>query len=232
MADRCVIYKNGVKEIAAANDVAVTFMAKYSDDDAGSSCHVHSSLLGRSGEPLFHDPDAGGLGIASLFRGWLGGQVAYTRDLALLYAPYINSYKRYQKGSFAPTRLAVGHENRTCGFRLVGHGPSLRVESRVPGADVNPYLAFAGVLAAGIAGVEEALDFGDVFEGDAYLVGDVDGVPGSLREAIDCFAGSAMARAAFGEEVWEHILHTARAEQAAFDRAVTDWELRRNFERI
>lgn len=232
MADRHAVYKNGAKEIAAENGVAVTFMAKWCEEEAGSSCHVHSSLWSPDGRALFHEDGAEPLGISPLFRAYLGGQVRYAPDVAYLMAPYVNSYKRYTEGSFAPTRLAVSHDNRTSGFRLCGGGSSLRVESRIPGADANPYLAFAGVIAAGLAGIEEGLDFGDLFRGDAYSHAELERVPNTLRDALDVFERSDMARAAFGDDVHFHLLHTGRTEQAAFDKAVTSWELRRNFERI
>jgi len=230
-ADRHTIYKNGAKEIAAQHGRAVTFMAKWSMDECGSSCHLHSSLWSADGdEPLDHDVDAPG-GLAEPFRHWLGGLVAASRELSWCFAPYVNSYKRYQPGSWAPTAVVWGTDNRTCGLRIVGHGPSLRVESRIPGADCNPYLALAATIAAGLHGIDLALEPGDAFVGNAYDATGVPRVPATLVEAIALFEGSELARAAFGDEVHLHLLNTARQEWAAANQVVTDWERRRNFER-
>jgi len=229
MADRHTLYKQGVKEIAALNDVAVTFMAKWHEKYAGSSCHIHASLVESDGETsAFCGPDGG---MSPLFRHWLAGQLRYARELTLLYAPFVNSYKRYQAGSFAPTRIAWAHDNRTVGFRVLGHGSSLRAENRIPGADVNPYLAFAATLAAGLAGIDEELELPDPVEGDAYSMGDIQGVPTTLEEAIEAFEDSILARAAFGEDVVAHYLHAARTEVAKFREVVTCWERLRHFER-
>jgi glutamine synthetase len=233
MADRHTIYKHGAKEIAALNQVALTFMAKWRADLAGSSFHLHSSLWDRNGERnLFWHEGAQPLGMSPVFRHYLGGQLAGARQLAYLFAPYINSYKRYMAGTFAPVLVVWGHDNRTCGFRVVGEGRSLRVENRIPGADANPYLAFAATIASGLWGVERQIEPQAMFEGDAYKAEGLPRVPGTLREAVDELPGSAMARHAFGDRVVEHYLHTARLEQQAYDRAVTCWELIRNFERI
>jgi glutamine synthetase len=233
MADRHAIYKNGAKEIAALNDRAITFMAKWREDLAGSSFHLHSSLRAPSGEPLFWEEGREPFGMSDLFRSYLAGQLALARDLTLFFAPTINSYKRFQAASFAPTAIAWGHDNRTCGFRIVGEGPtSLRVENRMPGGDANPYLAFAATIAAGLYGIEQRLPLSDIFAGDAYHAPDLPRIPGSLREAIEGIDRSEMARAAFGDEVIDHYVNSARLEQAAFDRAVTSWELDRYFERI
>lgn len=228
MADRAVLFKHAVKEIADAQGRAVTFMAKYDAGAAGSSFHLHSSLWDRRGtRALF----AGGAG-SPLFGGWLGGQLALARELSLFYAPGVNAYKRYQAGTFAPTRIVAGVDNRTCGFRLCGEGASFRVENRIPGADANPYLAFAATIAAGLHGLAARLKAPRLYTGNAYQDDTLPQVPKSLREATEAFAGSTAARTAFGERVVRHYLHAARLEQAAFDAAVTDWELMRNFERI
>jgi glutamine synthetase len=231
MADRHVLYKHGAKEIAHFQGKSITFMAKYDMGAAGSSFHLHSSLWDPAGKrALFHDK--GKRYGSPLFGQWLGGQMAMARELAYFYAPYVNSYKRYQAGSFAPTRIAAGWDNRTCGFRLCGEGASFRVENRIPGADANPYLAFAATIAAGLHGIEKKLKAPAIYEGNAYEDSSLPQVPKTLREAIDELARSRVAREAFGEEVLEHYLHTARLEQQAFDQAVTCWELTRNFERI
>jgi glutamine synthetase len=233
MADRHVLYKHGAKEIAALNGVAVTFMAKWNGDQAGSSFHLHSSLWDAAGRPVFWD-ERQPLGMSETFQHYLAGQLAYTGELMYFYAPFVNSYKRYREGTFAPIRLAWGHDNRTCGLRVIGEHGSLRVENRVPGADANPYLAFAATIAAGIAGIQRGLELPEMFTGDAYESGgrQVARVPGALYEAIQGFERSQLAREAFGERVVAHYLNAAREEQAAFDRAVTCWELERNFERI
>jgi glutamine synthetase len=230
MADRHVIYKNAVKEIASQHGRAVTFMAKYSSDEVGSSCHVHSSVWSPNGtEPLLWDaaaPDH----LSAVMRGWLGGQIACGRELAWMYAPTVNSYKRYQPESWAPTALAWSIDNRTCGYRIVGHGSSFRLESRIPGADANPYLAFAATIAAGLHGIEHGLDPGPRFNGNAYADPALERVPDNLLTAIDAFSRSKIAADAFGAEVHDHLLNTARQEWAHFNRAVTDWERRRNFD--
>jgi glutamine synthetase len=231
MADRHAIYKNGVKEIAWQKGVAVTFMAKYDMRHAGSSLHLHSSLWDKAGKKsLFAEKgkEAG----SDLFRRYLAGQIALARELSIFYAPYVNSYKRYQAGSFAPTRLAWGRDNRTCGFRVVGEGKSLRVENRIPGADANPYLAFAATIAAGLHGIAKKLEPPPVFQGSAYDDATIPRVPATLREAIAELERSTAAREAFGDKVVEHYLHTARLELEAQDKVVTCWELWRNFERI
>ena len=233
MADRHVVYKNGVKEIAALNQVAVTFMAKWTMAQAGSSFHLHSSLWDvKSDKALFHSADGGPHGMSPLFQNYLAGLIALARDFSLFYAPFVNSYKRYQATSFAPTSIVWSWDNRTCGFRIIGHGPSLRVECRIPGADANPYLAFAATIAAGLHGVQNKLELPPEFRGDAYTDKDLPRVPGNLTEAINALEKSQVAREVFGDEVVEHYLHAARLERKAFDGVVTDWELRRNFERI
>lgn len=230
MADRHVIYKNGVKEIAAQHNRAVTFMAKFSSDEVGSSCHVHSSLWSPDGhDALMWDATAPDQ-LSPAMRGWLGGQIVCGRELAWMYAPTVNSYKRYQPESWAPTALAWSVDNRTCGYRIVGHGASFRLESRIPGADANPYLAFAATIAAGLHGIEQGLDPGPRFNGNAYAAPDLPRVPSSLVEATDAFAVSKVAADAFGAGVHDHLLNTARQEWLHFNRAVTDWERRRNFD--
>jgi len=232
MADRNTIYKNGAKEIADKHGRSLTFMAKYAMDEVGSSCHVHSSLWDKRGKKsLMWDPK-GEHNMSDTFRHWLGGLVHCSRELSLLFAPTVNSYKRFQPDSWAPTAIAWGADNRTCGLRLVGHGQGYRVESRIPGADVNSYLAFAGVVAAGLYGIEHKLEPGDPFVGNAYTDTDVERIPSTLVEAIELFRTSEVALEAFGPEVHHHLLNHAEQEWLAFNRAVTDWELRRNFEQI
>jgi glutamine synthetase len=230
MADRHVIYKNGAKEIAHQHGRAITFMAKYSADEVGSSCHVHSSLWSAHADHSMMWDDEAPDHLSSAFRGWLGGQIACGSELAWMYAPTVNSYKRYQPESWAPTALAWSLDNRTCGYRIVGHGPSFRLESRIPGADVNPYLAYAATIAAGLHGIEHGVDPGPRFDGNAYADESSRRVPSSLAEAIDAFSTSKVAADAFGSDVHDHLLNTARQELAYFNRAVTDWERRRNFD--
>jgi glutamine synthetase len=234
MADRHVLYKHAAKEIAALNGVALTFMAKWSEQQAGSSFHLHSSLWDSAGRPVFWD-ERQPLGMSETFQRYLAGQLAYTHELMYFYAPFVNSYKRYREGTFAPIRLVWGHDNRTCGLRVIGEHSSLRVENRVPGADANPYLAFAATIAAGIAGIQRQMELPEMFTGDAYEADQrrpVPRVPGALHEAIHTLEQSQLARSAFGEQVVAHYLNAAREEQAAYDRAVTSWELDRYFERI
>jgi glutamine synthetase len=222
MADNHTVYKNGAKEIAHQNGCSITFMAKPDHGWIGSSCHIHSSLW-RDGANAFD-------GESEVFRRYLAGWIACLRELALFLAPTINSYKRYTSGSWAPTTLAWGHDNRTCGFRIVGHGPSQRVETRIPGADVNVYLAFAALIAAGIHGIEHELELPEPLEGNAYE-SDAARFPHALREAVDALEGGSMARAALGEGVVDHYLNYGRIEQRLFDEAVTCWERERLFER-
>jgi glutamine synthetase len=222
-ADAHAVYKNGAKEIAAQEGMAITFMAKF-DEREGNSCHIHLSLAGEDGTALFADQP-------EVFNSFVAGQLAHLRDLTLFFAPNVNSYKRFAEGSFAPTAIAWGRDNRTCPMRVVGHGPALRVENRMPGADVNPYLALAAMIAAGLDGIDRSLELEPPCEGNAYAA-DLPRVPASLRDARDLFAGSGLAREAFGEEVVEHYLNNARVELAAFDAAVTDWERVRGFERL
>jgi glutamine synthetase len=230
MADRHVIYKNGAKEIASQHGRAITFMAKYSMEEVGSSCHVHSSLWNAEATKSLMWSDDGEHHFSPEFRGWLAGSIAHGRDFAWMFAPTVNSFKRYQPESWAPTALAWGHDNRTCGYRVVGHGASYRLESRIPGADANPYLAFAATIAAGLDGIARKLEPPPRFDGNAYVAPDVDRVPWNLVEAIDAFRSSSVAIEAFGADVHYHLLNTAEQEWAMFNRAVTDWERRRNFD--
>jgi len=223
MADNHTIYKNGAKEIAFLHGCAITFMAKPFEDWIGNSCHIHSSLF-RGDEAAFASDDA-------LFGRWLAGQIACAKELAVFFAPTVNSYKRYAAGSWAPTTLAWGNDNRTCGFRVVGHGKARRVETRIPGGDVNPYLAFAALIASGLHGLEQELEAPPPLEGNAYE-SDAERFPSTLRDAIAALETGAMARAAFGDQVVDHYLNYARTEQGLFDRIVTDWERKRYFERI
>ncbi|MFI9465549.1 glutamine synthetase family protein [Streptomyces xiamenensis] len=227
--DQHTVYKTGAKEIAAQQGSALTFMAKY-DEREGNSCHIHFSLRDSEGRPVLADPD-GPYGMSATMRHFLAGQLAALRELTLLYAPNINSYKRFRPGSFAPTAVAWGPDNRTCALRVIGHGPSHRLENRLPGGDVNPYLAVAGMIAAGLYGVEHELELPDACTGNAYTAG-AETVPATLREAADLWENSALARHAFGDDVVEHYLHMARVEQNAYDTAVTDWERFRSFERL
>lgn len=224
--DQHAIYKTGAKEIAAQEGMAITFMAKY-DEREGNSCHIHLSLADDKGRSVMPGDD----GMSELMRHFLAGQLAALRDFSLLYAPHVNSYKRFQPGSFAPTAVAWGHDNRTCALRVVGHGRSLRFENRLPGGDVNPYLAVAGMVAAGLYGVEQKLELPEACPGNAYTAGFAQ-VPATLREAAELWENSPIARAAFGDEVVAHYRNMARVELEAFDAAVTDWELRRSFERL
>ena len=216
--DNHSIYKNGAKEIADRHGKSLTYMAKF-DEREGNSCHIHISLRGEGGSAVFSDTDAPH-GMSKLFRQFLAGQLAAMRELTLFSAPNVNSYKRYVAGSFAPTAIAWGLDNRTCALRVVGHGHGMRVENRVPGGDVNQYLAVAALIAAGLHGIEQELEPEDLFVGNAYE-SDVARVPATLRESADLFAGSAVAREAFGDEVVEHYHNTPRVEIAASDAAGT-----------
>jgi glutamine synthetase len=209
-------------------------MAKLDAGLAGSSLHVHTSLVDGQGASAFagDEPLPGTPATSSArFRHWLGGLLAHAHELGWFFAPNVNSYKRYQAGTFAPTGIAWSWDNRTAGFRGVGSGPSLRVECRIPGGDANPYLAYAALLAAGLDGIERELEPGPAFEGDVYAADGLDQVPRSLPEAIAALEGSAFARQAFGDDVVDHLLHFARTEQRTFEAAVTDWERVRFFER-
>jgi glutamine synthetase len=228
MADDHVVYRNGAKEIAFLQGKALTFMPKF-DAREGNSCHIHLSLW-EGGKSLF--PAGDGHEMNELFRRFIAGLVRHTRELTLLLAPNVNSYKRFVRGSFAPTALVWGHDNRTCALRVVGHGPAMRVESRVAGGDVNPYLAFAALLAAGLAGIDGAYELAPAWTGSGYEAANEPHVPSTLHEARELFAGSALARSAFGDEVVDHYLNAATVELDAYDAAVTDWELKRSFERL
>lgn len=226
VADEHSVYKNGAKEIAAQAGYSLTYMAKFNQRD-GSSCHIHLSLRTADGEPAMAD----GHELSPLGRQFIAGMLAAMRELTLFFAPNINSYKRYVAGSFAPTAVSWGRDNRTCALRLVGHDKSLRIENRVPGGDVNPYLALAAMIAGGLYGIENQLPLADETVGNAYD-SDQPNVPETLRDARDLFAGSRIARAAFGDDVVEHYIHMANTELKAFDAAVTDWERYRVFERM
>jgi glutamine synthetase len=226
--DNHVLYKNGAKEIAAQLGKSLTFMAKFNERE-GNSCHIHLSLRSESGEPVFAGSEAGG--VSPVFQHFLAGQLAALRELSYFLAPNINSYKRFTPGSFAPTAVMWGVDNRTCALRIVGHGESLRFENRVPGGDVNPYLAVAALIAAGLHGVENELPLEAAFQGNAYAA-DAPRVPSSLHEAAELWRESPIARAAFGDDVVDHYANTADVELAAFGAAVTDWERIRSFERM
>ncbi len=232
MADRHVIIKNGIKEIAYLQGKAVTFMSKWRYDLAGSSAHVHASLWDDAGKkPLFLDEN-GEYGMSKLMRAFVAGQLKYARDMTYFLAPYINSYKRFQAGTFAPTKAVWSRDNRTAGFRLCGdYSKGIRIECRIGGADLNPYLAFAALIAAGLAGIDEKLELDPPFSGDAYVGEGIPEVPKTLREAIECLDKSELMREALGSAVVDHYVHTGRWEQLEYDRRITDWELARGFER-
>ncbi len=232
MADRHSIFKHGVKEVAALMGMSVTFMAKWNTNFAGNSCHVHSSIWDKkAGDPLGWDPK-GPAHMSAKLGAWTAGQLELGRELSVFYAPYVNSYRRYQAGTFAPTRLVAGIDNRTCGIRILGHSAkAIRVENRCPGADANPYLAFAATIAAGLYGIEQGLKFEGLYTGNAYADPTVREVPKTLYEAVELLAGSKAARAAFGDVVVDHYVNTAWQEQRVYDRRVTDLDLQRNFER-
>jgi len=228
--DNHVVYKNGAKEIAAQDGSSLTFMAKFNERE-GNSCHIHLSFRGTDGSLAMASDDDHEHGLSALGRHFIAGQLAHMRELTLFFAPNINSYKRYVAGSFAPTAIKWGPDNRTCAFRLVGHGPGLRLENRIPGGDVNPYLATAAMIAAGLDGIERELPLEAAFEGNAYQA-DAERVPEFLHQAIELWDGSAFARQTFGEEVVDHYTNMGRIELEAFARAVTDWERYRSFERM
>ncbi len=232
MADRHVILKNGAKEIADGMGCAVSFMAKYNYGLAGNSSHIHNSLWSADGRtPLFFDRQ-GEYGMTRLGHQWAAGQLKYAKEFTWFLAPYINSYKRFQAGTFAPTKIMWSEDNRTAGFRLCGMGTKgVRMECRIGGADLNPYLAFAALIAAGLAGIDEGLELQRPFVGDAYQASRLPEIPKTLRDATETMAKSKMLKTAFGEDVIEHYVHTARWEQLEYDRRITDWELHRGFER-
>jgi glutamine synthetase len=222
-ADQHSIYKNAAKEIAAQEGMSISYMAKFNERE-GSSCHIHFSLSDEAGAVFARD--------RAVFESFLAGQLACLRELTLMLAPNVNSYKRYAEGSFAPTAVAWGEDNRTCSLRVVGHGESLRFENRAGGSDLNPYMALSAIIAAGLHGVDAGLELEPPYQGNAYLAHDKPRLPGTLRDARDLFSSSEVARAAFGEEVVAHYAHAADVELAAFESTVTDWERIRGFERL
>ncbi|BBY29368.1 glutamine synthetase family protein [Mycolicibacterium sediminis] len=227
--DNHTIYKNGAKEIADQHGKSLTFMAKF-DEREGNSCHIHISFRGEDGSAVFADEDDE-LGMSAMFRSFIAGQLATLREFSLFYAPNVNSYKRFADGSFAPTAVAWGMDNRTCSLRVVGHGPGMRMECRAPGGDVNQYLAVAALIAGGLHGIDQGLELPEMTQGNAYTSG-AERLPTSLAEATELLDGSTIARAAFGDDVVDHYLNYARVELKAFGAAVTDWERRRGFERL
>jgi glutamine synthetase len=233
MADRHTIYKQGAKEIAMGLGLAVTFMAKWKSDLAGSSMHLHLSLWDEAGQKNLFPGDTalGPLHVSDEFRWFLGGWMAHARAITPFYAPYPTSYKRFVYQSWAPTTIAWSYDNRTSGFRVVGSGPSLRIESRVPGADANAYLAYAATLAAGLDGIENKIEPPAIFKGDVYQAADLPRIPATLPEAVAELERSDMLRQAFGPEVIEHYVHFFKVEQRKFDEQVTTWERERYFER-
>ncbi|CAM2008443.1 glutamine synthetase family protein [Acanthopleuribacter pedis] len=235
MADRHTLFKQCLKEIADQHGHSVSFMAKFAEELAGSSCHMHVSLWNRAGTEARFPGDRSGLGpfsCSDTFRWFLAGWMKYAPDFMPFFAPTVNSYKRYQAGSWAPTGLAWSYDNRTAGFRVVGNGPSLRIESRICGADVNPYLGYAAVLAAGLAGIRQKLEPPAMFQGDVYAAADLPQVPTTLADALERLRKSTVARQAFGDTVIDHYLHFYQTEWDAYQRSVSDWERRRYFEQI
>ena len=253
MADRNAVYKNSAKEIAALSGRSISFMAKYDFNDTGSSCHIHSSLWSLDGTKALFDGhgehDAHGAhgghggghggghhddhhGMSKVFRHYLAGLIATSQEFSLLWAPTINSYKRFQPGSWAPTGIGWGVDNRTLGYRLVGHGKGTRVECRIPGSDANSYFAFAGTLAGGLYGIRNELELGEPFTGNGYEALDIPRIPWNISDAIDLWENSTIAKECFGDDVHHHILTMAKGEWLAFNQSVTDWELRRYWERV
>ncbi|MCY3914654.1 MAG: glutamine synthetase family protein [Chloroflexi bacterium] len=232
MADRHSIMKHSLKEIADAQACSVTFMAKPFAGQAGSSCHIHLSLFRGAANAFPGDSTMGPVSGSDLFRHFLGGWIAHLPAMMVFYAPTVNAYKRYEDGSWAPTRIAWSYDNRTAGFRVVGAGESLRIECRVPGADCNPYLAYAAALASGLDGIAQGIEPPDIFEGDIYAARHLPRVPYTLEQAVDIFESSEFAQRAFGADVVEHYAHFFRTEVESFRGAVTDWERKRYFERI
>ncbi len=230
MADRHTVMKHGMKELADALGVSITFMAKPHTDAAGSSCHIHLSLWDAEGTGNRFAADGGE--PSDLFRWFLGGWMAHAAELMVCYAPTVNAYKRYVDASWAPTRIAWSQDNRTAGFRIVGSGSGLRIECRLPGADCNPYLAYAAALASGIDGIEHRIEPPERFQGDVYQAADLPRVPHTLSDAVAAFRASDLARSAFGDDVVEHYAHFHETEVRAYETAVTDWERARYFERI
>jgi glutamine synthetase len=233
MADRHVLFKYGVKQLAHAADLTVTFMAKPKIDEVGSSCHLHVSLWSTEHDDSMcwsNEPDGG---MSEIFGSFVAGQLAHAADITLMFAPTINSYKRFQPDQFAGTAIALGNDNRSCAFRLVGSGPSYRVENRIPGGDVNPYYAYSATIAAGLNGIERHRPTPEIFDGNAWTDDNVTRVPTSMHDALERFAECKMVRAAFGDEVYDHLLASSRSELVAFDsHTVTDWETRRYYERV
>lgn len=233
MADRHVLFKYSVKQLASMCGLVASFMAKPRIDEVGSSCHIHASLRSAAGDTPIDWEDGAPHNMSKEFAGFVSGQLAGARELGLLWAPTVNSYKRFTPGAFAGTTIAVGDDNRSCGFRLVGHGPAFRVENRIPGADANPYLAYAATVAAGLAGIESGIPAPHVYDGDAYAEPDLECTPTTMHEAVDLFRGSELAREAFGADVHDHLAGFAAGELNRFEHgAVTDWETRRYFSRI
>jgi glutamine synthetase len=232
MADRHCIYKQCIKEVADQLGLSVTFMAKFAQDQAGSSCHIHLSLWRKNKNIFSGKQSLGPLSVSDTFRWFLGGWIAHVPETMVFYAPTVNAYKRFKSGSWAPTYLAWAHDNRTAGFRIVGEGQSLRIECRIPGADCNPYLAFAAALASGLDGIQNKTEPPEIFVGDAYSAEALQPLPETLTEAIHLFNTSAFCQEAFGREVIDHYTHFFRCEQKAYDNTVTDWERKRYFEQI
>ncbi|PRC45531.1 glutamine synthetase, partial [Mycobacterium sp. ITM-2017-0098] len=229
VCDNHTIYKNGAKEIADQHGKSLTFMAKF-DEREGNSCHIHISFRGTDGSAVFSDEDDE-LGMSAMFKSFIAGQLATLREFTLFYAPNINSYKRFVDGSFAPTAVAWGLDNRTCSLRVVGHGHGMRMECRAPGGDVNQYLAVSALIAGGLYGIEQELELPEPLQGNAYTSG-ADRLPTTLTEAMELFDNSQIARDAFGDDVVDHYLNNAAVELKAFNSAVTDWERVRGFERL
>jgi len=224
-----------VKEIAQSHGRSATFMAKWHMDQAGSSCHLHTSVWDQGGGRSLMAPDEGTTtdsGLSPIGQHFLAGQIAGARPLAWCFAPYLNSYRRYIPDSWAPTAVVWGDDNRTCGFRAVGHGSGRRVECRIPGSDVNPYIALAAAIASGLYGIEHELPLETGFQGNAYVATDIPRIPSTLPEAIGLLAESELATEVFGAEVHAHLLNTAQQEWEKANRVITDWEFARNFERI
>jgi len=232
MGDRHVIYKQCLKELADKMGLSVTFMAKFHEDRAGSSCHIHMSLWKDGKNAFAGNQSFGPVKGSDIFKWFLGGWIAKTAEVMPFYAPTVNSYKRYVDASWAPTRLAWSYDNRTAGFRVVGKGESLRIECRIPGADCNPYLAFAASLACGLYGIKNKIEPPEIFEGDIYAAKGLPHVPRSLAEATEQFANSKFVKKTFGKKVVEHYTHHFNMEQNAYNQSVTDWERKRYFERI
>ncbi|MFK7847749.1 MAG: glutamine synthetase family protein [Rhodothermales bacterium] len=232
MADRHSVFKQCLREVADQLGLSLTFMAKYATDQAGSSCHIHLSIWDGNESAMAGEEQFGPISCSPLFKWFLGGWIAHAPEMMVFYAPTVNSYKRYKAGSWAPTKLAWSHDNRTAGFRVVGSGKSLRIECRIPGADCNPYLAYTAALASGIDGIINKIEPPTIFEGDVYTAQDLPTVPGTLKEATEKFANSNFAKEVLGTDVVEHYAHFFRVEQDAYDQSVTDWEKQRYFERV